>query len=482
MRLPSCLAVLLALALGAVLVVGLSSAEADDPAHADVVGWTDGAVAVGTAGVLAVNEPVAVALPPAIAAQVTGPTALFYFSPSCPHCQHVMPEVNALAAHPDLQWLGVAAGRADPTEIAAFADEYKAAFALVRDEGAAFARAVGARSTPLVFLVRPAPPDVGPPVNAAMVTEGVTVELFEAYQPFSRGMGAVLRMRLHPEEPFADFQGFQGDLVCSTCHQNEAMSWALTHHSVAYRTLAKQERHEDAECVSCHVTGMGEGGFVLGDHGSPFTDVTCESCHSASGPHDGEAVDARATCVGCHDSKHSVAFSLAKGLPHIDHFASTAMSEGDIRARIEALSDGSADKPLLAFPDGPTVGSAACKSCHAEQHAWARNGVHERAMKSLKKADLESGCVACHATPKEMSGLAPASPTDLSAWRTQEGVGCESCHGPGGAHVAAPSASNIVGLGESCPECVIEAICTSCHTEQWDPEWQLKARLSAIDH
>ena len=81
-----------------------------------------------------------------------------------------------------------------------------------------------------------------------------------------------------------------------------------------------------------------------------------------------------------------------------------------------------------------------------------------------------------------MSSLAPPSPTDLSAWRTQEGVGCESCHGPGGAHAAAPSATNIVGLGESCPECVIEAICTSCHTEQWDPDWELKARLGAIDH
>lgn len=481
MRLPSCLAVLVFLALAAVAFV-ISPADAQDPAHPEVAGWTDGAAAVGTARMLEANDPVAVALPPALAARITGPTALFYFSPSCPHCQHVMPEVNALAAYDDLAWLGVATSRADPTALEAFAHDYEAAFPLVRDEGSAFARAVGARSTPLVFLVRPAPEGSGPPVNAGMISDGVTVELFEAYQPFSRGMGAVLRMRLHPEDPFADFKGHQGDLVCSTCHQNEAMSWALTHHSVAYRTLAKQERHEDPACVSCHVTGMGEGGFVLGDHGSPFTDVTCESCHSAAGPHDGEEVDARSTCVGCHDAKHSVAFSVDKGLPHIDHFASTTMSEEAVRSRIEALSDGTADKPLLAFPDGPTVGSATCKGCHSEQHAWARGDRHAKAMKSLKKSEVESGCVACHATPKTMSSLAPPSPTDLSAWRTQEGVGCESCHGPGGAHAAAPSATNIVGLGESCPECVIEAICTSCHTEQWDPDWELKARLGAIDH
>ena len=64
----------------------------------------------------------------------------------------------------------------------------------------------------------------------------------------------------------------------------------------------------------------------------------------------------------------------------------------------------------------------------------------------------------------------------------EEGVGCEACHGPGGAHVKEPTKDNIVGLGSSCPECVIEAICTSCHTPKWDASWDLQTRMRALQH
>jgi hypothetical protein len=88
--------------------------------------------------------------------------------------------------------------------------------------------------------------------------------------------------------------------------------------------------------------------------------------------------------------------------------------------------------------------------------------------------------VRCHATPKAVGIGAPrASAADF---RVDEGVGCESCHGPGAAHATAPTKDNIVGLGDSCPECVIEAICTSCHDQTWDPKWELKARMAAIPH
>jgi hypothetical protein len=29
---------------------------------------------------------------------------------------------------------------------------------------------------------------------------------------------------------------------------------------------------------------------------------------------------------------------------------------------------------------------------------------------------------------------------------------------------------------------VIEAVCTSCHTPKWDPEWELESRLEAAKH
>lgn len=487
MRARPALLCLLVLSVVAAVLAAVRPATAQDPTpppHPRIAGWSAGDKAAQTADMLQANDPVPLALPPFVAAQVTGPTALFYFSPSCPHCQHVMPEVNALVGKAGISWLGIATSRADATEIAAFAKDYAAAFPLISDEGGAFARSVGARSTPIVLLVEPAPAGAGPAVNAAMVSDGTVVHLTEGYQPFSRGLGPVVLLRSHLDDPFADFEGFQGDLVCSTCHVHEARSMALTHHSVAYRTLYTRERTDEAECVSCHVTGMGAGGFTLGDHGSPFTDVGCEACHGPSGPHDGQADDARAACVGCHDAEHSVAFSLDKGLPHIDHFKSVHMTDDQMMARVQALGSGEADKPLLAFPDGPTVGAQACAGCHPAQAKWhAKADPHPGAMRHLSGDQAHGeGCVSCHATPTAMSSMAPPDPAKPDAWRASEGVGCESCHGPGGEHAKAPAKGNIVGLGDSCPECVIEAICTSCHTEAWDPEWELQARLEAIDH
>jgi hypothetical protein len=87
-------------------------------------------------------------------------------------------------------------------------------------------------------------------------------------------------------------------------------------------------------------------------------------------------------------------------------------------------------------------------------------------------------CVRCHATAKSI----PA-PSELAGFRLDDGVGCESCHGPGKRHVDAGGApGTIEGLGDDCPVCVIEAVCTSCHTKAWDPDWDLKTDLPRAGH
>lgn len=445
-------------------------------------GWSTGPAAANTAAALAPGTPVSLLIPAPLAAQVQGPTAFFYFSPTCPHCQHAMPEVNALAALPGLRWVGIAVGGTDPTVLADFARRFGATFPLVVDETRGFARAVGARSTPSVYLLRPSPPGATPP-NVALLDDGAPVEIFEAFAPFSRGAGGLLRLRLHPAEPFADFAPgvYQGMRTCMACHTEEARSWALTHHSVAWRTLWSRQRTEDAACVPCHVTGYGApGGFVPGDLTSPLVDVTCESCHGPGGPHAGVAhPPATDSCVGCHNKEHSVAFTVEKGLPFIDHWMAAGLPDADLEARVRALSTGEAPRPLLAFPDGPTVGDAACASCHAAAAAAHPKGPHGDTLASLSRpARKDPACLTCHASPTVHQAMRSAAPT-ASDFRPG-GVGCESCHGPGGAHVAAPSAENIVGLGKSCPECVIEGICTSCHTPQWDPGWSLGPRLDAV--
>lgn len=443
--------------------------------------WSPGTPAAHTAQALEPMSPVRMPLPAAVAREISGDTALFYFSPTCGHCRHIMPEVLGLQVKGGLRWVGIAAGTASHSDLAEFQATFKPPFPIVEDRGAAFASAVGARSTPSLYLARPVP-------GAVEAAGMVEVELFEGYAPMGPGSGSVLLMRRNTDNAFAHFQGYQGDAACALCHRVEAQSMAITHHEVAYRTLYLRDRATDMACVGCHVTGLGEpGGFVLGDHGHPQQGVRCEACHGPSGPHDGQRQEATETCVGCHDAEHSIAFSVAKGLPHIDHYKAATMSEDALRARLVALRDGEAERPLLAFPDAETVGSAACASCHKTQHKWARKDPHQAAMASLKPEEqAKVECARCHATPKRfgpLPGELVAAPiSSLDQLRVDEGVGCESCHGPGGAHAQAPSKANIVGLGESCPECVIEAVCTSCHTDQWDPSWKLKPRLAAIEH
>lgn len=425
--------------------------------------WSEGQPAVGTANVLKPNDPLAIELPDFVAAEIDEPTALFYFSPTCPHCQNVMSEVNGLAKSGVYQWIGIASSSSSEAERSAFEADYAPQFPILHDSEGRFASAVMARATPNIYIVQP---------TSNPLTLGPDFELTDAYLPFSRGTGGVLKIRSQLDQPFAQFEGYQGNMVCGSCHQQEFLSWSISHHARAYYTLAEQDKLDDPECVGCHVMGLGEPtGFVLGDHHSPMRDVGCEGCHGPSGPHDGQRSDALKSCQGCHDEKHSIAFGLEKGLPHIDHFMANGMDDTELKARVMALQNGTLERPLLAFPDEQTVGAQVCESCHADSHP---NDPHRNAIQTLpRKMRKKAECVSCHATGVR-SG--PKS-NDLSDYRTDESVGCEACHGPGGAHATAPSKDNIVGLGESCPVCVIEAVCTSCHTSEWDPDWNLERRL-----
>ena len=427
-------------------------------------GWTEGTVAKGTSAVLTPLTPVPVEVPePELARMIDKPTFIFYFSPNCPHCQETVGEIVGLhEKHPEMHFVGLATSRSTPEELEWFRTTFKVTFPLILGQPQGFATRIGARSTPTVAVVEP-------------TEDGFQV--IDHYGPWFEGASLIFEMRRDPDNAFSQFEPghYQGDYACGTCHVEEAQSWNLTHHWIAYYTLEKQEKTDDAECVGCHVVGLGEPtGFELGDHGSVLTGVGCEACHSAGGPHDGERVDAADQCVRCHDADHSIDFSVAKGLPHIDHFRANTLTEQEQESIRRAIFQGEAPRPLLAFPLGDNVGPDACQDCHkAEVKAWKKSG-HADAMGHLKGEDASNvACVSCHATPSASGPL----PQELWGFDVDHGVACESCHGPGEEHVASPTASNIQGLGESCPECVLEAICTSCHDTEWDPSWDLHTRM-----
>jgi peroxiredoxin len=401
-----------------------------------------------------------------------GLAAYFYFSATCPHCLQVAQELSDLAKRLEgkVVFVGIATGSNSLADIREFRDKFGFNFEFYKDYSRSFGSANDASSTPQLYLTRPLP---SPATGRETVGE---------LRPYWPGASLTLEMRIRSllgEDPWQAFESgtYYGPRACGSCHVQEYESWGLTHHSIAYWTLYDRKEAENPECVSCHVTGMGSGGFVSGDHGSSLTDVGCEACHGAGGPHAGTRIPASAardTCIGCHDADHSVRFSVERGLPHIDHFVSATLSPPEYRAAREAIVKGTAPRPLTAFPEGRNQGGEACASCHAKETKAFKRDPHSQAMKTLaaRGSDSDPACVACHSVAK-------GSVMD----HFDGGVGCESCHGPGEQHVAAQGGTeNIVGLGESCPVCVVEAICVRCHTPEQDPDWNLEEALKKVGH
>ena len=422
--------------------------------------WTTGQKAAGMQDALAPVTVKEIIVPSWLKQQVTKETAIFYFSPTCPHCQHALPEIQRVFAS-GIPVVGVTTKNTDEFMTKAFIQAYNVEFPILQDTDGSFALAFSAKYTPSVYMLSPLGDQSKEGEN--------TLLLADFYHSFHRGMGSVLLMK-RQSNPFAHFQGYQGTHVCTECHTQEAKSWAITHHAQAYNTLKKIQKLEEPECVSCHVVGLNAPtGFVLGDHSSALKDVGCEACHTQSGPHDNEYADPKESCVGCHDEKHSIAFSVEKGLPHIDHFLSVNISEKEYEDKLAKIEAGEGERHMLTMPIGKYIGSKKCNSCHEGAHP---QDPHPKAFQTLENSDRNNfACVQCHATPKT------AIPQKISHYQTAEGVGCESCHGPGQAHSQSPNMTNIVRLGDSCAQCVLESLCTSCHTSEWDKEWELDTRI-----
>ena len=251
-------------------------ARAADPPPEPVVKQ----VAAGTADMLKPAQPETRVFPLWLAKRIEERTALFYFAPTCPHCQDAIPGVNQLIDDGYLKWLGISTTSATQMEIASFETDYRPQFDIIQDdEERAFSRAVDARSTPSVFVV--APPD---PKSDA---EPGTLVLIEQYPPWPRGIEGLFRIRQHTDDPFRDFDTYVGMRTCMGCHTQEAQSWALTHHAVAYRTLWMRDRAQDLQCVGCHVTGL--------DHPDGVEETDVELVVGVS---EGESLDVGAGHVG----------------------------------------------------------------------------------------------------------------------------------------------------------------------------------------
>ena len=117
-------------------------------------------------------------------------------------------------------------------------------------------------------------------------------------------------------------------------------------------------------------------------------------------------------------------------------------------------------------------GALSCRPCHeAQYYDWTLTA-HSTAFESLERAgkETEEECVGCHTVGwKERGGFSLADP-----FSSLRGVQCESCHGQNGGHGSA------AGTRRTREE--YAKVCARCHTGKFDPGFDVKKKLSLVDH
>jgi peroxiredoxin len=304
----------------------------------------------------------------------------------------------------------------------------------------------------------------------------------------SKIAGTKIPMLLNPK-------GYTGSDVCSVCHELEAQSYQFTRHNNAYSTIVTHGETQNEECVSCHVVGFDKpGGFSLKERPKHLENVGCESCHGRGGPHlsksfvpkrkDGTS-DFKSICETCHNTTHSISFDYETFRKKISHVAIATLTNEE---RAGLIADGA--KPRDVLPKNANyVGSAACESCHESEFKSWQGDPHRNSMASLVEKDKQddADCLKCHTTGMGRPGGFPAEGKgDDSSHGDLATVGCESCHGPGGNHIApsAPKLGTIVSLADKCDSCAILQICGSCHDDANDPgfEFEVDESVEKLRH
>lgn len=86
------------------------------------------------------------------------PALIFYFSPTCGHCRHTYPHIQALQKQYEskgMAFVAIISGTASNDDILDFDSEFKLTLPAFRDQDKVFTTKYGTGSVPLILLVDP---------------------------------------------------------------------------------------------------------------------------------------------------------------------------------------------------------------------------------------------------------------------------------------------------------------------------------------
>jgi hypothetical protein len=148
---------------------------------------------------------------------------------------------------------------------------------------------------------------------------------------------------------------------------------------------------------------------------------------------------------------------------------------------------------------GRFVGSLECKTCHEESYRIWKKSRHAQAYATLTglnpPRNFDPECVSCHVVGWHPTEHYPYTTGYWSLEKTPEliNTGCETCHGPGGAHVDAENGSDLALQEELRKSVVITKAesqdprsgkehCYSCHDLDNSPDFNFETDWPLVEH
>ena len=129
------------------------------------------------------------------------------------------------------------------------------------------------------------------------------------------------------------------------------------------------------------------------------------------------------------------------------------------------------DCPPPVRGEAAFVGNEACRDCHEEAFPVWDASKHAHGYQTLEERSKQYhlDCVGCHVTGWQQ----PGGVCRVDRTKDRQGIGCESCHGPGSLHAEDPSADNVQKGGGT-------ATCTGCHDRENSPHFEYERFLQEV--
>lgn len=108
---------------------------------------------------------------------------------------------------------------------------------------------------------------------------------------------------------------YVGASHCKKCHPERVEHWLAGSHSRAYETLMTRREEMNPDCLICHTTGFGRGGYrPRAPRGQKLEGVGCEECHGPGKGHpDGKlSIPEEKDCRQCHNREDIWNYSGAR--------------------------------------------------------------------------------------------------------------------------------------------------------------------------